>query len=177
MIEGLIFGGIIFVVVALVILFGIGPLNVKGWVTSKEGQGAVASMLLGIAVVTIVGTLVLFLTGLFSSANAQSVLDNRYGHFVNHVYVFAGIDYTKKVSPQCVAGSVNDNLTSNMGMGANLWQSPSRRVHLDLQWTHHSCVLGVDRNSYDGFGIRTTLYPWVRSPEPFKFSQPVRYNY
>lgn len=37
MIEGLIFGGIIFVVVALVILFGIGPLNVKGWVTSKEG--------------------------------------------------------------------------------------------------------------------------------------------
>lgn len=177
MIDGLIFGGIILVVIFFTILFGIGPSKIKDWISSKAGKGAVASMVLGVAVVVVVGMLVTFATGLFNKSDAKSILDNKYGHFANNVYVFAGIDYTRKISPQCVPGSTQDHLTSNMGMGANLWQSPSRKVHLDLQWTHHSCVLGVDRNSYDGFGIRTTWYPWVRSPEPFQFSHPVRYKY
>lgn len=119
-------------------------------------------MILGIAVIVVTGILVTLITGLFTKSNAESVLDTRYGYFLNNAYVFAGVDYTKKVSPQCVAGSFQDNLTSNMGMGLNLWQSPSRKVHVDVQYTHHSCVLGVDRNSYDGAGIRVMWFPWVR---------------
>lgn len=177
MIDGLIFGAIILVVIALVLLFGIGPKNIIPWAKSKAGMGAIASMVLGVVVVVVVGIAVTLFTGLFQKADAQSILDNKYGHFLNNAYVFAGIDYTKNLSPQCVQGTTQDHLTSNMGMGINLWQSISYRVHVDLQWTHHSCVVGVDRNSYDGLGIRTTLYPWVRSPEVFKFSRPQYYKY
>lgn len=171
MIDGLIFGAIILVVIALVLLFGIGPKNIIPWGKTKAGMGAIASMVLGVVVVVVVGITVTLFTGLFQKADAQTILDNKYGHFLNNAYVFAGIDYTKNLSPQCVQGTTQDHLTSNMGMGVGLWQSPSKRVQMDLQWTHHSCVLGVDRNSYDGAGIRVTWYPWVRSSEPFKFTK------
>lgn len=153
--DAAIFSAIILVVIVLALVLGIGVKQLPAWVKSKAGKGAIASMLLGVGVVLIVGLLA-------SKAQAQSVLDTRYGYFLNNAYVFAGIDHTRKVSPQCVAGSQSDRMTSNMGMGVNLWQSPSRRVLLDLQWTHHSCVLGVDRNSYDGAGIRVTWVPWQR---------------
>ena len=169
MVDGFIFGGIILVVIALVIIFGIGPKNVIQWAKSKAGKGAIASMVLGVTVIVVAGILVTLATGLFNKSHAQLVLDTRYGNFLNNAYVFAGIDHTRKVSPQCVAGSTQDKLTSNMGMGVNVWQSPSKRVHMDFQYTHHSCVLGVDRNSYDGVGLRVTWYPWVRNPDPFKF--------
>lgn len=175
----LIFAAIILFVIAAVLVFGIGPRNLPSWAKSKAGQGALASMALGVGVVVVIGAVVAALVALVSAllpaAHAQtrphvpkaytaksSWMDTRYGHFLNHVYVFAGVDYTRKLSPQCVAGSMQDRLTSNMGMGLNVWQSPSRKVWLDLQWTHHSCVLGVDRNSYDGFGMRATWFPWVR---------------
>lgn len=153
--DAAIFATIILVVIALALVFGIGIKQLPAWAKSKAGKGALASMALGVIVILAAGFLA-------SKAQAQSVLDTRYGYFLNNAYVFAGIDHTRKVSPQCVPGSQSDRMTSNMGMGLNLWQSPSRRVLLDLQWTHHSCVLGVDRNSYDGAGIRVTWIPWQR---------------
>lgn len=177
MINGLIFGGIILVVIALVLIFGIGPKNIIPWAKTKDGLGAIASMVLGVVVVTIAGIIVTLITGFFQESKAQSILDTRYGSFLNNAYVFAGIDYTRNVSPQCVPGSIRDHLTSNMGMGIGVWQSTDRIVNVDLQWTHHSCVLGIDRNSYDGIGIRATWYTWVRNPEQFKFTRPIRYEY
>jgi hypothetical protein len=170
MIDGIIFGAIILVVIAITLIFGVGIKKIVPWAETKDGIGAIASMILGVVVVVVVGILVTLATSFFNEAKAQSVLDNKYGHFFNNVYVYAGIDYTKKVSPQCVAGSINDHLTSNMGFGTNVWQSPSRKVHLDLTYTHHSCVIGVDRNSYDAFGLRTTWYPWVRNPSLYQFT-------
>lgn len=157
--DGLIFGGVILVVLLLSMLIVLKPRGIIAWYKGEDGKGAIASAALGIAVVIVGGCLIALLTG---QAKAQSVLDNRYGHFLNHAYTWAGIDYTRKVSPQCVPGSADDRLTSNMGFGLNAWQSPSRRVHLDLVYTHHSCVFGRDRNSYDGIGIRATWFPWVR---------------
>lgn len=153
--DAAIFGAIILVVILLALVFGVGIKQLPAWAKSKAGKGALASMLLGVVVILVVGLLA-------SKAQAQSVLDTRYGYFLNNAYVFAGIDHTRKVSPQCVAGSMQDRLTSNMGMGLNVWQSPSRKVWLDVQWTHHSCVLGVDRNSYDGLGLSVTWKPWIR---------------
>ena len=40
-------------------------------------------------------------------------------------------------------------------------------VVLLLAYTHHSCVFGRDRNSYDGMGIRVTWFPWVRDSSSF----------
>lgn len=162
MIDGLIFGAIILVVIALVLLFGIGPKNIIPWAKTKAGTGAIASMVLGVVVVVVVGIAVNLFTGLFQKADAQSILDNKYGHFLNNVYTYAGIDSTFKTSAQCKPGYVDDRLTSNMGFGANLYQSPSRKTHLDLIYHHQSCVLGVDRNSYDAVGLRVTWYPWIR---------------
>lgn len=155
MTDAVIFTAIILVVIALVLLKTVGIKQLTPWAKSKEGKGALASMVLGV--------LVILAAGLFASkAQAKSVLDTDYGYFINRAYVFAGVDYTKKVSPQCVKGSQDDRLTSNMGFGLNLWDSPSRRVSLDLQYTHHSCMVGVDRNSYDGLGIKATWTPWTR---------------
>lgn len=153
--DAAIFAVIIFVVIVLALVFGVGAKQFPVWAKSKSGKGALASMALGVLVILAVGLLA-------SKAQAQSVLDTRYGNFLNNAYVFAGIDYTRKVSPQCVSGSQNDRMTSNMGFGVNMWQSPSRKVSLDLQYTHHSCVIGVDRNSYDGIGIKATWIPWSR---------------
>lgn len=155
MTDAAIFATIILVVIALALVFGVGIKHLPAWAKSKEGKGALASMALGVLVIFVVGLLA-------SNAQAQSVLDTRYGNFLNNAYVFAGIDYTRKVSPQCVAGSQNDRMTSNIGFGVNMWQSPSKNVFLDLQYTHHSCVIGVDRNSYDGMGIKATWIPWSR---------------
>lgn len=152
------FVGIIIAVVIAILLLRVGPKNLPAFFRTKDGKGAIASMLLGIGVIVVVGVLM----ALGNKAHASSVLDNRYGHFFNYAYTFAGVDYTRKVSPQCVAGSQDDRLTSNMGFGLNVWESTSRRVSMDIQYTHHSCVIGVDRNSFDGLGLRVMWKPWVR---------------
>lgn len=152
------FFGIIIAVVIAILLLRVGPKNLPSFFKTKDGKGAIASMLLGIGVILVVGVLM----ALGNKAHASSVLDNRFGHFFNYAYTFAGIDYTRKVSPQCVAGSQDDRLTSNMGFGLNVWESTGRRVSMDIQYTHHSCVIGVDRNSYDGLGLRVIWKPWVR---------------
>lgn len=158
--DGLIFGGVILVVLLLSMLIVLKPRGIIAWYKGEDSKGALASAALGIAVVFVGGCLISLLTG---QAKAQSVLDNRYGHFLNHAYTWAGIDQTRNVSPQCVPGSTADRVTSNMGFGLNLYQSPSRRVDVDLTWTHHSCVFGSDRNSYDGLGLKVVWRPWVRS--------------
>ena len=164
--DALIFAGMIFAVLLVLILSVIKPSGIHGW-WHKDGKGSIASAALAIVVVVAGGLALMLLTG--QRVQAQSVLDNKYGHFFNHAYTFAGVDYARKVSPQCVPDSTADHLTSNMGFGLNAWQSPSRRVHLDLVYTHHSCVFGHDRNSYDGMGVRVTWFPWVRGGSfPFR---------
>jgi ABC-type transport system involved in multi-copper enzyme maturation permease subunit len=142
--DAAIFAAIILVVIVLALVFGIGIKQLPVWAKSKAGKGAIASMLLGIGVIVVVG--VLMALGNKAHAQTNTLLDNRFGHFFNYAYTFAGVDYTRKVSPQCVAGSQDDRLTSNMGFGLNMWESTSRRVSMDLRYTHHSCVIGKDRN-------------------------------
>ena len=154
------FVSIITALVIAILLWRVGPKNLLAFSKTKGGKGALASMLLGIGVIVVVG--VLMALGNKAHAQTNTLLDNRYGHFFNYAYTFAGVDYTRKVSPQCVAGSQDDRLTSNMGFGLNMWESKSRRVSMDIQYTHHSCVIGVDRNSYDGLGLRVMWKPWVR---------------
>ena len=109
--DSLIFVLIILAVIALVLLKSVGLKNLPDWAKSNDGKGALLSMALGVLVILVAG--VFF--GLFpSKANAKSALDTKYGYFLNHAYVFAGIDYTRKVSPQCVAGSQDDRMTSKM---------------------------------------------------------------
>lgn len=149
----------LFVILTIIVICGVKPKNLVSYFKSEAGKGAAYSALKGIAVILIVGSAIVFFVG---KAQAQSALDNQYGHFLNRAYVYAGADYNKRTSPQCVEGSTSDRMASNMGFGLNLWETKSRRVQLDLHYTHHSCILGIDRNGYDAVGLRLTWVPWER---------------
>jgi hypothetical protein len=120
----------------------------------KEGKGAFASAILGISVfVAFISALTLIVMSI-PKADASGYSDMfKGGSWNNGVYAYIGVDYTKGVSPQCVEGSADDRATSNMGFGVQAWRSQNRQHELNAQITHHSCVLGKDRNGYDGIGI------------------------
>ena len=175
------------IVVVLLAAFVLYVKNPKKWWKEQDGKGAAASALLGIAVILVVGTVLGLLLYPLSGkaeeiqqAEAYSVEDARAydytklvnssssfiasGKFFNYAYVYAGIDRTFKVSPQCVpkGNFADDRLTSNMGFGINLWKSESSRVLVDGIYHHQSCVFGSDRNSYDGLGIQARWIFWER---------------
>ena len=92
---------------------------------------------------------------LIPSANA--------GTWLNDASVFAGIDYTKKLSPQCDNNSIDDRGTSNLGVRLNVWESEGKNVRLNSKYTHHSCVLGPDDRQYDAVGIELEWKVWQRN--------------
>jgi hypothetical protein len=74
--------------------------------------------------------------------------------YLTHTQIFAGVDNTFKVSPQCYEGGVNDSLTSNLGVRQHLIGYGD--VDLFGQYTHHSCATNQDRFGYDAYGVQAT---------------------
>lgn len=72
--------------------------------------------------------------------------------------IHLGIDFTKDQSPQCDFNSIDNNGTSNLGAWMNIIEYGDTSVN--LQYTHHSCALGVDRNTYDAMGISVRYKLW-----------------
>lgn len=69
------------------------------------------------------------------------------------VDVFAGLESTKNLSPQCETGGASDRITSNLGVeGCNIISSDGR-TELCGVYRHHSCAISPDRESYDGVGF------------------------
>lgn len=121
---------------------------------SKEGKGILRGVVLG--------SLLLFFVGLLAtSAKAQSIKVP--GTFFNDASVYMALEQPKKVSPQCMSGGIDDRATSNLGARLNLWQSPSKDVRFNLQYTHHSCALNIDRNGYDAIGLQVEWFIWRRN--------------
>ncbi len=153
MLENLLyFWGLALVVVFAVIVARVGwrwsDLRAYFWGT-KQGKGILKGIVLVLTIIPVAG-LLLAITA--SKAHAQSIQIP--GKFFSEASLFMGLDHTKKLSPQCVAGGVDDRTTSNVGARLNVWQSPSTDVRLNLQYTHHSCALNVDRNGYDAVGVQ-----------------------
>jgi hypothetical protein len=69
------------------------------------------------------------------------------------VDVFAGIEATKNLSPQCDTGGASDRITSNLGVEACSTVSEDGRTELCGVYRHHSCAISPDRESYDGVGF------------------------
>ena len=84
------------------------------------------------------------------------------GTWLNDASVFAGLDYTRKLSPQCERNAVDERGTSNLGLRVNVWESASRRVRVNGKYTHHSCALGPDDRQYDALGIELEWRVWQR---------------
>ena len=64
---------------------------------------------------------------------------------------FAGIDRTFNPSPLCGEGGVDNHLTSNIGFTQNIYTKDA--ATLGFKYTHHSCAISPDKNSYDSGGL------------------------
>lgn len=89
-----------------------------------------------------------------------AVAEEPKGEWFAYGEVFLGVDYTKKLSPQCEAGGPNDYVTSNGGLRVNIYQSADNRFEFNTKYTHHSCAYSPDREQYDALGVELTYRIW-----------------
>ena len=120
-----------------------------------EGKGAVASAGLGVGSIILIAFIIFMVSSYFTEAKAESFKN---GTWNNYTAVYLGIDYTFNVSPQCREASVDEHGTSNLGVTHNIWQSQKGVFAVNGKYTHHSCVIGKDRNGYDGAGLQLVWY-------------------
>lgn len=123
----------------------------KEYFSTKDGLGILKGIILAPVIIIIIALFLFLIPG----AHAQ-------GTWFNDASVFAGLDYTKKLSPQCERNAIDDRGTSNLGVKLNIWESESRRVRVNSKYTHHSCALGVDDRQYDGVGVELEWKVWSR---------------
>lgn len=128
-----VFAGIIFLFVAGLGVRATVHHGFKWWKT-KGGKRVAFGLILGPAAVWLLGSL-----GGCSS-----------------VEVYAGLERTKSISPQCDQGGADDQLTSNLGLRGCRVLSSDGRTTLCGVYRHHSCAISQDRESYDAFGATVT---------------------
>lgn len=107
---------------------------------SRDGQGVAKGIVLAIGV---------SLAFLFVPRCAA-------GEWLTDVDLYFGLDHTNKPSPQCEDRGPDNRLTSNLGLRGTLYRVSDRTAWVGLQYTHHSCALSPDRESYDAIGITYT---------------------
>ncbi len=85
------------------------------------------------------------------------------GKFFAYGKVYLGAEHVfKAISPQCEPGPRSNTLTSNLGVVINIYQSNNKKFEINTRYTHHSCVLNRDRNSYDAGGLELGYTFWKR---------------
>jgi len=145
------FIGLILAVLLVYMAFHLPPTKWPEYFATKTGKG----ILKGIILAPVAIFLIALVLSLLNKAHAE-------GRWFNEAGVFIGLDKTKGQSPQCQANAVDERGTSNLGVWGNLWQSDSKRVQVNIKYTHHSCALGIDRNGYDALGIEMRWVLWKR---------------
>lgn len=105
--------------------------NGWAWRTTKAGRGVLWGL--------VVAPLLALLIGMIGGCT--------------RVDVFAGLESTKTLSPQCDAGGASDRITSNLGVEGCRKVSEDGRTELCGVYRHHSCAISPDRESYDGVGF------------------------
>ena len=118
-------------------------------------------ILWGIIVFTGSFIIIALLTLLLSSkAEANGFKELKYFQYAE---VYIGMDYTKKLSPQCYKGEYSDRLTSNGGVRMNLIQTSSKRVEVNTYYLHKSCAYNRDREGIDAGGVELVWKLWQRN--------------
>lgn len=135
-------------------VFKIQRKSFKQWM-KQEGEGSLASAALGVGSILAIAFLLYLATAFFTQVKAESFKN---GTWINDTSVFLGIDHTFKTSPQCLEGGTDDRGTSNLGIDQNIWRSEKKIFDINAKYTHHSCVIGKDRNGYDAVGIKFVWY-------------------
>lgn len=109
--DALVFVGILLIAIFAYLLWKLGsPLKWPEYFRTETGRGILKGILLAPALIIAIGLLLMLLPG---KAKAQ---------WLNDASVYAGIDYTKKLSPMCDSNLIDDRGTSNLGARVNVWQ-------------------------------------------------------
>jgi hypothetical protein len=145
------FSGIEFVATALAILivwmlWSLRDVNLKEYFKTDTGKG----ILKGIVLAVTIPLLLVLLSMMFGCS----------GKFNNGASVYAGLDYTKKISPMCDDDGNDTHTTSNLGLRYHLYQSEDSRFRTNLKYTHHSCAFSEDERGYDGAGVELEYKLW-----------------
>jgi len=104
----------------------------------QAGGGIISAMLIAALIVFMIG---------------QAVAEE--GKWLDKGSVFVGIDYHKNGSVFCQGNGVNDELNSNLGVNIEVYRYGNHSI--SGNYTHHSCALNPDVNTYDGAGFK---YEW-----------------
>lgn len=139
----------IVIVVAFLTFLKAKNINPIDWFKDEKNKGAYQSAGLGVGVVIVISGLLALIP---NNANAAGETDMNATWF-NDAGVYLGLDYTRGQSPQCKEGGSDERGTSNLGVKGNIWQSASKNIRVNAKYTHHSCFIGSDQNSYDGLGV------------------------
>ncbi len=118
--------------------------NIIDYFKTKDGL----SILKGIVVVLVV---------MISVAMAKCAYA---GDFFTSGSIYAGLDYAFKQSPQCKSNGPDMRSTSNVGGRLNLYRSSDKLFRFNLKYSHHSCFVNSDRNTYDAIGGELELRLW-----------------
>ncbi len=117
----------------------------ENWVISEGTKTPMWKAIAVILAVPVIFGLILY------TANAKA-------EWFEGATAFAGIDRTYNPSPLCQSVGVDDNLTSNIGFTQNIYTKDV--VNLGFKYTHHSCAVSPDKNSYDAAGIFVEWKIW-----------------
>ena len=115
--------------------------------SSHTGLGILKGIVMAIGAAVII-------TVLSRSAHADEV------KWFKEAEIFAGLEATQRVSPQCVRGGVDDKTTSNLGMRVNIYTN--KEFQINSKYTHHSCAFGEDDAGYDALGLELVYKFWSR---------------
>lgn len=153
---------IVLAVVSALILWRVGPKKVAAFFKTKDGLGIARGVVLGPVVIVVIAVVLAVVFTLLLPSKARAEGFSVPGTWLNDSSVFMGIDRTKKLSPMCDPGGVDQYSTSNLGAKLNIWQSPSGNVRFNGMYTHHSCALNPDNRSYDALGVQVEWTFWRR---------------
>ena len=120
----------------------------ENWIKSEGTKTPIWRAVLVILSVPILMAAVLY------AANVEA---SEYKWF-DEATVYVGLDYTYNASPLCQDYGVNDHLTSNMGFTQSIVKKD--RMNVSAKYTHHSCAVSADKNSYDAIGIMIEWEIW-----------------
>lgn len=151
MFDAILFASLMVITVLLYVTW---RLRGRSWVDyfkTKDGLGILRGLVIAPLAILAIGFVLWLLS---TPAHA--------GSWLNDASVFAGLDYTRKLSPQCERNAIDERGTSNLGVVLNVWESDSRAVRVNSKYTHHSCALGVDDRQYDALGVELVWRVWGR---------------
>lgn len=114
-------------------------LDFKAYFKTKSGEGILKGIVLAVAFAAIFA--------------AVSLLSGCAGTYLNDASIYAGLDYTKKTSPQCEPIGADSHTTSNIGLRANMYESKDGKFRANAKYTHHSCAFSPDDLQYDAIGV------------------------